>query len=88
MNITSMSNIEHTLEGKTIVIVGGTSGIGLAAAIQAKQAGGQVIVVGYEAARAEQVAAEQGFAGWRAADITKGESVHAVVPGLATSRRP
>ncbi|WP_052469208.1 SDR family oxidoreductase [Pseudomonas massiliensis] len=82
MSITSPSSIEVALEGKTIVIFGGTSGIGLAAAIQAKQAGGQVIVVGYEAARAEQVAAEQGFAGWRAADITKGESVHAALQDL------
>jgi NAD(P)-dependent dehydrogenase (short-subunit alcohol dehydrogenase family) len=82
MSVTSNSYISGTLKGKSIVIFGGTSGIGLAAAIQAKQAGGQVVVIGYEAARAEQVAAEQGFAGWRAADITKGESVRAALEDL------
>jgi NAD(P)-dependent dehydrogenase (short-subunit alcohol dehydrogenase family) len=59
------------LHDRVVVIVGGTSGIGLAAADQAKAAGARVIVVGHDPARAEQVAAEHGFAGWRAADVTR-----------------
>ena len=52
------------LEGRTVVIFGGTSGIGLAAAIQAKAAGAKVIVIGFERT-ARQVATENGFGGWR-----------------------
>ncbi|TWB40644.1 SDR family oxidoreductase [Nitrospirillum pindoramense] len=63
------------LVGSHVLIVGGTSGIGLSAAIQAKAAGAEVIVVGYDPSRAEQVAAEHGFAGWRAADVTRPETI-------------
>lgn len=82
MHTTSTTGARSALEGKTIVIFGGTSGIGLAAAIQAKQAGGEVIVIGFDAARAEQVAAEQGFEGWRAADVTKSDTVYAALADL------
>lgn len=71
----STSPVTSSLEGRTIVIFGGTSGIGLAAAIQAKAAGARVIVIGFEPDRARQVAAEHGFAGWRAADVTRGETI-------------
>jgi NAD(P)-dependent dehydrogenase (short-subunit alcohol dehydrogenase family) len=64
------------LEGRTVVIFGGTSGIGLAAAIQAKAAGAKVIVIGLERDRAQQVAAENGFDGWRAADVTRSETIY------------
>ncbi|WP_342791889.1 SDR family NAD(P)-dependent oxidoreductase [Methylobacterium oryzihabitans] len=47
-----------TLRDRTVVIFGGTSGIGLAAARQAKAAGASVIVVGFNAAGAERVAEE------------------------------
>ncbi len=63
------------LESRTVVIVGGTSGIGLATAIQAKAAGAEVVVIGLEQDRARQVAAEHGFAGWRAADVTQPETI-------------
>ncbi|MFC6048407.1 SDR family NAD(P)-dependent oxidoreductase, partial [Methylobacterium hispanicum] len=53
-----------TLQDRTVVVFGGTSGIGLAAARQAKAAGASVIVVGFNAEGAERVAAENGFAGW------------------------
>ena len=69
------SAVPAQLEGRTVVIFGGTSGIGLSAAIQAKAAGARVIVIGFERDRAEQVAAENGFDGWRAADVTRGETI-------------
>lgn len=64
------------LAGRTVVIFGGTSGIGLAAAVQAKAAGAKVVVIGFERDRTERVAAENGFDGSRAADVTRGETVH------------
>jgi NAD(P)-dependent dehydrogenase (short-subunit alcohol dehydrogenase family) len=64
-----------TLTDRTIVIFGGTSGIGLAAAIQAKAAGAKVIVVGFNLEGAAKVAAENGLDGWRAADVTRAETV-------------
>lgn len=68
-----------TLHGRSVVIFGGTSGIGLAAATQAKAAGAQVIVVGSDPDRAARAAAENGLAGWRAADVTRSETIAAAV---------
>lgn len=67
------------LEGRAVVIVGGTSGIGLAAAIQATAAGASVTVIGSNAERAEQAALEHGLAGWRAADVTHSEAIYAAL---------
>ena len=64
-----------TLQDRTVVVFGGTSGIGLAAAIQAKAAGAKVIVIGFNPEGAEKVATENGFDGWRAADVTKAETI-------------
>ncbi|MDO7896187.1 SDR family oxidoreductase [Pseudomonas citrulli] len=71
-----------TLLGRTVVIFGGTSGIGLAAAIEAKAAGAQVIVIGSNAARAEQAANAHGLDGWRAADVTRPEAVEAALADI------
>ena len=67
----STSAAVDTLKDRTVLIFGGTSGIGLAAAQQARTAGAKVIVVGFDPAGAERVADENVFAGWRAADVTK-----------------
>jgi NAD(P)-dependent dehydrogenase (short-subunit alcohol dehydrogenase family) len=71
-----------TLQDRTIVIFGGTSGIGLAAAQQAKAAGAKVIVVGFNAEGAERIAAENAFAGWRAADVTRPETIAAALADI------
>ncbi|MTV37313.1 SDR family oxidoreductase [Duganella radicis] len=68
MNISSV--IPSSLSGKTVLIIGGTSGIGLSAAIQAKAAGAAVIVAGMNAERAAAAQAEHGFAGHRVLDVT------------------
>ncbi|MGF6227797.1 NAD(P)-dependent dehydrogenase (short-subunit alcohol dehydrogenase family) [Inquilinus ginsengisoli] len=68
------------LTDRTVLIFGGTSGIGLSAAIQAKAAGAKVIVVGFDADRARLAAVEHGFENWRAADVTRPETI---APALA-----
>lgn len=80
MNITQ--TLPSTLNGRTVVIFGGTSGIGLAAAVQARDAGANVIVIGSNAARAEQAATENGLAGWRCADVTHPEAVEAALADI------
>ncbi|WP_211102854.1 SDR family oxidoreductase [Nitrospirillum bahiense] len=67
--------LSRQLAGSHVLIVGGTSGIGLSAAIQAKAAGAEVIILGLDKSRAEQIAAEHGFAGWRSADVTRPETI-------------
>lgn len=71
------------LEDRSVLIFGGTSGIGLSAAQQAHKAGAKVTVVGFDAAGAERIAAENGFAAWRAADVTKPETIAAALQGIA-----
>lgn len=73
------ASLAGNLRNRNVLIFGGTSGIGLAAARQAAAAGASVIVVGFDAAGAERVAAEHGFAGWRAADVTKPETIKAAL---------
>ena len=73
----------RSLDNKSVLIIGGTSGIGLSAAKQAKAAGANVTVIGFNAEGAERVATENGFAGWRAADVTKPETVTAALADIA-----
>jgi NAD(P)-dependent dehydrogenase (short-subunit alcohol dehydrogenase family) len=71
------------IEGQKVLIVGGTSGIGLSAAIQAKAAGAEVTVLGSDPARAAQVAAEHGLAGWLSADVTRPDTIEAALRDVA-----
>ena len=73
----------RSLDNKSVLIIGGTSGIGLSAAKQAKAAGANVTVIGFNAEGAERVAIENGFAGWRAADVTKPETLTAALADIA-----
>ena len=74
--------IPSTLLNQIVVIFGGTSGIGLSAAIQAKAAGAQVIVIGFERNKAQQATAANGFAGWRVADVTHSETIAAALADI------
>jgi NAD(P)-dependent dehydrogenase (short-subunit alcohol dehydrogenase family) len=78
----NLQSLQGQLDGRTVVIVGGTSGIGLSAGIQAKAAGAKVIVVGFDRNRAASVAAEHGFEGWRAADVTKPDTLRAALEDI------
>jgi NAD(P)-dependent dehydrogenase (short-subunit alcohol dehydrogenase family) len=81
MNTTPL--IPRPLDGRTVLIVGGTSGIGLSTALQAKAAGAKVIVMGSNWERARQTAAEHGLTGWRAADVARPEDVEAALADIS-----
>jgi len=70
------------LHGRTVVIFGGTSGIGLATAIQAKAQGAHVTVIGADAIRAEQAARNNGLDAWRAADVTDSQAIYAALADI------
>lgn len=67
--MSSLNVFNLGLRGKTVLICGGTSGIGLSTAIQATASGAKVIIVGRNAVRARSAAERYGLSGWRAADI-------------------
>ena len=64
------------LDEKTVVIFGGTSGIGLSAALQASASGANVFVIGFGSGSAE-IAEKHGFEGGRTADVTRPETITA-----------
>jgi NAD(P)-dependent dehydrogenase (short-subunit alcohol dehydrogenase family) len=74
--------LAETLGGRTVLIVGGTSGIGLAAAIQAKASGAKVVILGSDGDRTGRAAEEHGFAGWRAADVTQPDAIEATLADI------
>lgn len=80
--MTSVPALPTNLHGRTVVIFGGTSGIGLATAIQAKAAGAQVTVIGSDATRAEQAARDNGLDAWRATDVTDSDAIHAALADI------
>jgi NAD(P)-dependent dehydrogenase (short-subunit alcohol dehydrogenase family) len=70
-----MNRINGILNGKKVMIVGGSSGIGLATAKQAKLEGAIVIIVGYNPGQTKRIAEENKFE-WRVADVTKQETIY------------
>ncbi|HEX6994256.1 MAG TPA: SDR family oxidoreductase [Gammaproteobacteria bacterium] len=64
-----------SLAGKSVLIFGGTSGIGLATAVAAKASGAAVIVAGRDRDRVAHVADAHGFAGSLAAEISDPEAI-------------
>jgi NAD(P)-dependent dehydrogenase (short-subunit alcohol dehydrogenase family) len=83
MNTTVVApSLPSGLQGQNVVIFGGTSGIGLAAAVQATAAGASVIVIGSDAERARHAAQAHGLAGWRAADVTRREHIDAALADI------
>jgi NAD(P)-dependent dehydrogenase (short-subunit alcohol dehydrogenase family) len=75
----SFANLTATaLQDRVVVVFGGSSGIGLAAAVQAKAAGARVIIIGNDPVRTKQ-AAEQNDVEWRTADVTQSETIYAAL---------
>lgn len=66
----------QSLAGRSVLILGGTSGIGLATGVAAQLSGAAVTVGGRDRDRAASVARAHGFAGWFAADIGDPEAIH------------
>ena len=56
----TLPRVQPPLAGKSLVVIGGTTGLGLSAARAFVEAGAQVIVVGRDAANAERAAAALG----------------------------
>ncbi|GGH03412.1 SDR family oxidoreductase [Pedobacter zeae] len=73
-----MTRANHILKDKHVMIVGGSSGIGLATAKQAKAVGATVTIIGFNPGNTERIANENGFK-WKAADITKQETIEAAL---------
>lgn len=73
-----MNRTEGILKGKHVMIVGGSSGIGLATAKKAKAEGAIVTIVGFNPDQTERIANENGFE-WKASDVTKQEAVKAAL---------
>lgn len=83
MNHTKVTHaLASSLADQNVIIFGGTSGIGLAAAIQATAAGANTIVIGSNAERARHAAEEHGLAGWRAADVTRSDTLYEAVSDI------
>ena len=74
-----------SLANQTVVVLGGSSGIGLATALAAQAAGAQVIVTGRDASRLQRAAAALGdTARTCAVDATDEAATRALFAGLAT----
>ena len=70
------------LRDKNVLIVGGTSGTGQAAAMQGRDAGAKVAVVGFERDHTRQVASQYGFEGWSDAGVFRSETIAEAAAGL------
>jgi len=74
--------IEPRLGGQTVVVIGGSAGIGLETARQARAEGAEVILAGRDAGRLESAAAMLGAAGTAAFDADDSAALEAFFAGL------
>lgn len=78
-----MTSTQHSLDGRTALVTGATSGIGRATAIGLARAGADVIVHGRDASRGEQVVAEIAEEGGKARFVAADLSDPAEIRRLA-----
>ncbi|WP_408898065.1 SDR family oxidoreductase [Nocardioides sp. R1-1] len=80
-----MGTLENRLQGKVVVITGGTSGIGLAAAARVLEEGGTVVVTGRDSGRGADALAEldSGRAHFAQHDVTSRESWRVLLDQVA-----
>lgn len=83
VSASKMPYITSTLKNKKVLIFGGTSGIGLAAAVQANDAGAEVTIVGLNPEKAKELVAEHQFAGFRAVDVRSQDSIYKAVSDIS-----
>jgi NAD(P)-dependent dehydrogenase (short-subunit alcohol dehydrogenase family) len=74
--------IEPQLRGQTVVVIGGSAGIGLETARQARAEGADVILAGRDPGRLESAAAMLGAAGTAAFDADDSAAVEAFFDGV------
>lgn len=74
----------HSLLGQTVLIVGGSSGIGLATARRAKEEGARLIITGRDAGRLEGAGDEIGVDATAVFDAQDPEQLEAFLAGLPT----
>jgi NAD(P)-dependent dehydrogenase (short-subunit alcohol dehydrogenase family) len=74
--------IEPRLGGQTVVVIGGSAGIGLETARQARAEGAEVILAGRDAGRLESAAAMLGAAGTAAFDADDSAALEDFFAGL------
>jgi NAD(P)-dependent dehydrogenase (short-subunit alcohol dehydrogenase family) len=74
----------NDLAGQHLVVVGGSSGIGLAVAAQAAATGARVTVMGRDQAKTEAAARRTGATATRTIDLRRPETIAAATEGLGT----
>src|SRR6476661_1215533 len=72
----------NELAGQTVVLIGGSAGIGLETARRARAEGADVVLVGRDPDRLRQAAADVGAARTAAVDATDGTALKALFDGL------
>ena len=75
---------ESALAGQTVVVIGGSSGIGLGTAMRARSEGGNVVLTGRDPQRLEDAAREVGALSSAAFDATDFERLERFFDGLPT----
>ena len=91
-----MTEREPELLGQTVVLIGGSAGIGLETARRARSEGADVVLTGRNPERLEQAARDVGARSTAAFDATDAEALKRFFDGLAapidhvlvTGRRP
>jgi NAD(P)-dependent dehydrogenase (short-subunit alcohol dehydrogenase family) len=73
-----------TLEGQTVVVIGGSSGIGLETARQVRRSGAEVILTGRDKARLDRAGGEVGASHTARLDLADPEGLEAFFASLAT----
>jgi NAD(P)-dependent dehydrogenase (short-subunit alcohol dehydrogenase family) len=79
----SLKTAERQLDGQTVVIIGGSSGIGLETARLARGGGAEVVITGLNAARVQQTATEVDATDSAAFDATDFDQLERFFAGLS-----
>ena len=83
-----MTEREPELLGQTVVLIGGSAGIGLETARRARSEGADVVLTGRNPERLEQAARDVGARSTAAFDATDAEALKGFFDGLAGADRP
>ncbi len=80
----SLDRVQQRLDGQTVVVLGGSAGIGLATAQLARAAGADVVITGRDRGRLTEAAAQVETAGTSAFDATDSAALASFFDGLDT----